>query len=785
MGEEKRLKGKIIFKHETEADWAMSNYIPQNGELVLYDPDEKHEGTRLKRGDGINYVKDLPFITSTEATNILETGDGKDSIIKSISDPDTEYRANEAFSDYSAALGVSNIAGSLAFNISSYSTDGKTYTLTSALPETAINFKTGELESIDVGAEYTVILPSVNRHFHGTITAIDSTRTIITVSNLEIGNGGSDWTDTSRCCFKLVNYPLAGNVPTGSAATVFGESNVAGEFASFASGYLNNADGKYSVAIGRQNEAGWSCAAIGRQNKAHGLGSIALGLDNKTSAMGAAALNQYNNSKHPRALVAGVGNNSSKSNQTVVGQYNKDNSNALFIVGNGKGSDSNVTSRSNAFEVLKNGRATIGAGPVNPMDIVNKQYVDNVITNLDISSGLEVETPLGSSPIILDPQPAGTKVDYKFSYSDPIETDITYALYANNLLIKPTSIELKPTNISPATIVCDEYGVMTIPTATNSGGTFHIEGYISNKLFPFATSGKITVAMHTDAGNTSNTGIQLRFEVYYLENGTSTIKVHSNGQNYPKWQCTPGISKVVDLDEFTQTYGKIVGIDVSLVWNSKFATTSSFNIYPAIYRGEVDVDPLTIPQDIANSQIYKTIANNTVEAITLPEGISSIVAARPSVEISNNGTTSREVTIYKSFENLTISQVYSVSKLEAGENISFDNVDGVLTINTTGSSAGDAEMTLSDNAIEGATPLRSIIIGDDKWNVEGINTTYTLSKSGNNITLTGSDGSETSVTDSSGSSLPTENKQVGAFLRLDTGLNPVWQMIPNAEDVAF
>jgi hypothetical protein len=68
MGEEiKRLKGKISFKHETEADWAMSNYIPQNGELVLYDHDEKHEGTRLKRGDGINYVKDLPFINGDNA----------------------------------------------------------------------------------------------------------------------------------------------------------------------------------------------------------------------------------------------------------------------------------------------------------------------------------------------------------------------------------------------------------------------------------------------------------------------------------------------------------------------------------------------------------------------------------------------------------------------------------------------------------------------------------------------------------------------------------------------
>jgi hypothetical protein len=28
----KQIKGKVIFKHETEADWKLSSYVPDEGE---------------------------------------------------------------------------------------------------------------------------------------------------------------------------------------------------------------------------------------------------------------------------------------------------------------------------------------------------------------------------------------------------------------------------------------------------------------------------------------------------------------------------------------------------------------------------------------------------------------------------------------------------------------------------------------------------------------------------------------------------------------------------------
>jgi hypothetical protein len=62
--EEKKIRGKSIHKHELEVDWEKSSYIPSKGEIVFYDPDETHDYVRQKNGDGIHFVKDLPFTTT-------------------------------------------------------------------------------------------------------------------------------------------------------------------------------------------------------------------------------------------------------------------------------------------------------------------------------------------------------------------------------------------------------------------------------------------------------------------------------------------------------------------------------------------------------------------------------------------------------------------------------------------------------------------------------------------------------------------------------------------------
>jgi hypothetical protein len=61
--EEKHFKVKVIHKCETAADWERSSYVPAEGEIVTYKIDEQHNYERLKLGDGVHAVKDLPFVT--------------------------------------------------------------------------------------------------------------------------------------------------------------------------------------------------------------------------------------------------------------------------------------------------------------------------------------------------------------------------------------------------------------------------------------------------------------------------------------------------------------------------------------------------------------------------------------------------------------------------------------------------------------------------------------------------------------------------------------------------
>lgn len=59
----KTLNGRVISKHDIEENWWLAeNFIPQAGEIIIYDPDEYYNYSRLKIGDGIQNVNDLPFL---------------------------------------------------------------------------------------------------------------------------------------------------------------------------------------------------------------------------------------------------------------------------------------------------------------------------------------------------------------------------------------------------------------------------------------------------------------------------------------------------------------------------------------------------------------------------------------------------------------------------------------------------------------------------------------------------------------------------------------------------
>ena len=60
---EKMFNTRIIHKHDSEANWNKAvNFIPIQGEIIVYDIDETYNYERVKIGDGIRKVNDLPFV---------------------------------------------------------------------------------------------------------------------------------------------------------------------------------------------------------------------------------------------------------------------------------------------------------------------------------------------------------------------------------------------------------------------------------------------------------------------------------------------------------------------------------------------------------------------------------------------------------------------------------------------------------------------------------------------------------------------------------------------------
>ena len=59
------IKTRIQLKNDTEEHWSLAtNFIPKEGEVIIYSADDTHPFSRLKVGDGTTNVVDLPFIDS-------------------------------------------------------------------------------------------------------------------------------------------------------------------------------------------------------------------------------------------------------------------------------------------------------------------------------------------------------------------------------------------------------------------------------------------------------------------------------------------------------------------------------------------------------------------------------------------------------------------------------------------------------------------------------------------------------------------------------------------------
>lgn len=72
---EKFLNSRIIHKHDVESNWnKATNFIPKQGELIVYDKDSTYTYERFKIGDGVTNVNSLPFADDTKVDKVSGKG---------------------------------------------------------------------------------------------------------------------------------------------------------------------------------------------------------------------------------------------------------------------------------------------------------------------------------------------------------------------------------------------------------------------------------------------------------------------------------------------------------------------------------------------------------------------------------------------------------------------------------------------------------------------------------------------------------------------------------------
>lgn len=112
---EKNIKSRIIHKHDTDANWQLAvNFIPKQGEIIVYDIDENYAYERIKIGDGEKNVNALPFVDDALRTDLLtqiEEVDGKISAVSElVGDTKVSDQIAEAIANLSGTPKLTNVS---------------------------------------------------------------------------------------------------------------------------------------------------------------------------------------------------------------------------------------------------------------------------------------------------------------------------------------------------------------------------------------------------------------------------------------------------------------------------------------------------------------------------------------------------------------------------------------------------------------------------------------------------------------------------------------------------
>lgn len=316
--------------------------------------------------------------------------------------------SSSTIGEASSAFGQNNIAGCLGFKVSNFvkgtSTEGAKVTLNTDATHFA-NIEVGDLVSVKINYNATGLK----------VTAIDTTNKVVTL-DYKLSTF-PDFVASDDDYLWLVEKPEAGDTSIGIGAFAGGfKGNQANQDGSLALGRDNIADGRFSVALGTGNKAGYNTFTFGKNNNAlHAESTSVFGTSNTIeNCYGGLFAGKSNNvltqsdtfvlgSNNSLAKNGGnnfiLGSNNSlaenSSNTVLLGNHLKTLKGYCYYVGQWNKPVTDITdperfsvgigdseeSRKNGFTIYQSGYGEIYSQGTTNKSIVQKQYVDNVANN--------------------------------------------------------------------------------------------------------------------------------------------------------------------------------------------------------------------------------------------------------------------------------------------------------------------------------------------------------------------------------------------------------------------
>ena len=434
---EKNLKARIVHKHDTEANWLLAtNFTPMKGEIIVYDIDDNYSYERIKIGDGVQNVNDLPFADDA-LKNELETEIGEISALvgdTAVSTQISEAIANIPQSDWDQS---DETAADYIKNRTHYKTpnnqtvlDG-TFVVETFNGYPAVIFPDGFY--LEPYVSYTV-----------TVNGVSETKTSSRVKYATGEQYGIFPSDTSGVSDHWIQHATTGQyilyndavLVTGENCTITIIDNREYLYTKLDEQYLpeglggagngdyswifgnvsgNEADGENSLAHGQRVKAtGDNSFAVGSETVASGGNSHAEGWKTTASGYGSHSEGAMTTASGDYSHTEGFYTKAETIYQHVEGTYNIEDSAAnsytkgtyAHIVGNGT-SDSK---RSNAYTLDWDGNANftgdVYVGNANEnkagKKLSTEEYVDNQISTFvgDTSVSSQISTALSESAVL-------------------------------------------------------------------------------------------------------------------------------------------------------------------------------------------------------------------------------------------------------------------------------------------------------------------------------------------------------------------------------------------------